>query len=84
MEDVIFDRDAVPKAEYDLNDEQWSEIQTVLDKWRTVAPKSSEYQRIFLLFFRANGTWLSVLERVVKARLQKKSTPETRSRIWTK
>ncbi|MEG4014282.1 MULTISPECIES: protein DpdE [unclassified Microcoleus] len=76
VEDVIFDRDAVPKTEYDLNDEQWSEIQTVLDKWRTVAPKSSEYQRIFLLFFRASGTWLSVLERVVKARLQKKSTPE--------
>ncbi|WP_333331965.1 protein DpdE [Microcoleus sp. T3_A4] len=76
VEDVIFDRDAVPKTEYDLNDEQWSEIQTVLDKWRTVAPKSSEYQRIFLLFFRASGTWLNVLERVVKARLQKKSTPE--------
>ncbi|MEG5101564.1 MULTISPECIES: protein DpdE [unclassified Microcoleus] len=76
VEDVIFERDAVPKTEYDLNDEQWSEIQTVLDKWRTVAPKSSEYQRIFLLFFRASGTWLNVLERVVKARLQKKSTPE--------
>ncbi|MCZ0901742.1 hypothetical protein ON021_17750, partial [Microcoleus sp. HI-ES] len=42
VEDVIFDREAVPKTEYDLNDEQWSEIQTVLDKWRTVAPKSSE------------------------------------------
>jgi len=76
VEDVIFDRDSVPKAEYDLNDEQWSEIQTVLDKWRAAAPKSSEYQRIFLLFFRASGTWLNVLERVVKARLQKKSTPE--------
>ncbi|MEG4967139.1 protein DpdE [Microcoleus sp. B6-A1] len=76
VEDVIFEREAVPKTEYDLNDEQWSEIQTVLDKWRTVAPKSSEYQRIFLLFFRASGTWLNVLERVVKARLQKKSTPE--------
>lgn len=76
VEDVIFDRDAVPKAEYDLNDEQWSAIHSIFDKWRTAAPKSSEYQRIFLLFFRANGTWLSVLERVVKARLQKKSTPE--------
>ena len=76
VEDVIFDRDAVPKNEYDLNDEQWSKIQTILDKWRTVAPKSSEYQRIFLLFFRASGTWLNVLEQVVKARLQKKSTPE--------
>ncbi|WP_293359809.1 MULTISPECIES: protein DpdE [unclassified Microcoleus] len=76
VEDVIFDRDTVPKAEYDLNDEQWSEIQTVLDKWRAAAPKSSEYQRIFLLFFRASGTWLNVLERVVKARLQKKSSPE--------
>ncbi len=76
VEDVIFDRDTVPKAEYDLNDEQWSAIQAVLDKWRAAAPKSSEYQRIFLLFFRASGTWLNVLERVIKARLQKKSTPE--------
>ena len=76
VEDVIFDRDTVPKAEYDLNDEQWSQIQTVLDKWRTAAPKSREYQRIFLLFFRASGTWLNVLERVIKARLQKKSSPE--------
>ncbi|MCW6050540.1 helicase [Lyngbya sp. CCAP 1446/10] len=76
VEDVIFDRDTVPKAEYDLNDEQWSAIQTVLDKWRAAAPKSSEYQRIFLLFFRASGTWLNVLERVIKARLQKKSSPE--------
>ncbi|WP_293128895.1 protein DpdE [Microcoleus sp. bin38.metabat.b11b12b14.051] len=76
VEDVIFDRDTVPKTEYDLNDEQWSEIQAVLDKWRAAAPKSSEYQRIFLLFFRASGTWLNVLEAVIKARLQKKSTPE--------
>ena len=76
VEDVIFDRDAVPKTEYDLNDEQWSEIHSILEKWRTLAPQKSAYQRIFLLFFRASGTWLNVLERVVKARLQKKSTAE--------
>ncbi|TAG12397.1 MAG: helicase, partial [Oscillatoriales cyanobacterium] len=61
---------------YRLHRRIWSEIQTVLDKWRAAAPKSSEYQRIFLLFFRASGTWLNVLERVIKARLQKKSSPE--------
>jgi len=76
VEDVIFDRDAVPKTEYDLNDEQWSEIHSILEKWRTLAPQKSAYQRIFLLFFRASGTWLNILERVVKARLQKKSTAE--------
>jgi ATP-dependent helicase HepA len=76
VEDVIFDRDTLPKAEYDLNDEQWSEIHSLLNNWRTGAPKSSEYQSIFLLFFRASGTWLNILEQVVKARLQRKSTPE--------
>jgi ATP-dependent helicase HepA len=76
VEDVIFDRDAVPKIEYDLNDEQWSEIHVLLDNWRKAAPKSIEHQRIFLLFFRASGTWLPILERVVTARLQRKSTAE--------
>jgi ATP-dependent helicase HepA len=76
VEDAIFDRDAFPKAEYDLNDEQWSEIHTLLNNWRTAAPKSIEYQSIFLLFFRASGTWLNILELVVKARLQRKSTAE--------
>lgn len=76
VEDVIFDRDAVPKTEYDLNDEQWSEIHTILENWRTLAPQKTAYQRIFLLFFRTSGTWLNVLERVVKARLQKKSTAD--------
>ncbi len=76
VEDVIFDRDAIPKVEYDLNDEQWSEIHTILEKWRTLAPQKTAYQRIFLLFFRTSGTWLNVLERIVKARLQKKSTAE--------
>ncbi|MEK0177989.1 protein DpdE [Microcoleus anatoxicus] len=76
VEDVIFDRDTLPKVEYDLNDEQWSEIHSILEKWRTLAPHKSTYQKIFLLFFRTSGTWLNVLERVVKARLQKKSTAE--------
>ncbi|NJK75828.1 MAG: DEAD/DEAH box helicase [Microcoleus sp. SU_5_6] len=76
VEDVIFDRDALPKIEYDLNDEQWSEIHILLDNWRKAAPKSIEHQIIFLLFFCASGTWLPILERVVKARLQRKSTAE--------
>ncbi|NJK66005.1 MAG: helicase [Microcoleus sp. SU_5_3] len=76
VEDVIFDRDSMPKAEYDLNDEQWAEIHSLLDNWRTVAPKSIEYQSIFLLFLGASGTWLHILELVVKARLERKSTAE--------
>ena len=66
----------IAETEYDLNDEQWSEIHTILENWRTLAPQKTAYQRIFLLFFRTSGTWLNLLERIVKARLQKKSTAE--------
>lgn len=76
VEDVMFDREALPKNEYDLNDEQWSEIHSLLDKWRAAAPKSIEYQSIFMLFLAASGTWLPVLALAVKARLERKSAAE--------
>ena len=56
VEDVIFDRNAIPKTEYDL-DERSNTIHELLEEWRTVAP-SEQYTRIFLLLFRAAGTWL--------------------------
>ncbi len=68
VKDVIFDRNATPKTEYDL-DERSYPLHELLEEWRTVAP-SGQYTRIFLLLFRAAGTWLGVLKAVVTARLQ--------------
>ncbi len=67
VEDAIFDRNAIPKTEYDL-DERSYPIHELLEEWRTVAP-SGQYNRIFLLLFRAAGTWLGVLKEVVTVRL---------------
>ena len=66
-EDVIFDRNATPKTEYDLDDRSYP-LHELLEEWRTVAP-GGKYTRIFLLLFRAAGTWLGVLKAVVTARL---------------
>ncbi|PSB33288.1 protein DpdE [Chlorogloea sp. CCALA 695] len=68
VEDVIFDRNAIPKTEDDL-DERSNAIHELLEEWRTVAP-SGQYTRIFLLLFRAAGTWLGVLKAVVTTRLK--------------
>ena len=68
VKDVIFDRNAIPKTEYDL-DERSNAIHELLEEWRTVAP-SEQYTRIFLLLFRAAGTWLGVLKAVVTTRLK--------------
>ncbi|WP_009634060.1 protein DpdE [Synechocystis sp. PCC 7509] len=68
VEDVIFDRNAIPKTEYDLDD-RTHQIHELLEEWRTVAPKG-QYTRIFLLLFRAAGTWLGVLQAVITARLK--------------
>ncbi|MBW4606474.1 MAG: DEAD/DEAH box helicase family protein [Hassallia sp. WJT32-NPBG1] len=69
IEDVIFDRNITPKAEYDL-DERSIDIHELIEKWRSLAPKEKEYQRIFLLLFLASGTWLGLLEQVITARLK--------------
>lgn len=69
VEDVIFNRNAVPKLEHDL-DERVYELHDLLDEWRIVAPDDVNYQRIFTLLFRASNTWLGVLKQVVDARLK--------------
>ncbi len=68
VEDVIFDRKITPKAEYDL-DERSYDIHEILEGWRSAAPDEQEYHQIFLLLFRAAGTWLGILEQVIKVRL---------------
>jgi len=68
VEDVIFDRNVTPKLEYDL-DERSPRIHELIDEWRTVAPDLPEYRRIFLLLFRAAGTWLGVLKALITTRL---------------
>ncbi|WP_066425750.1 protein DpdE [Anabaena sp. 4-3] len=72
VEDVIFDRNIIPKEEYDL-DERSLDIHELIDQWRTVAPHQEQYKRIFLLLFRASGTWLGILEQVITARLSGKA-----------
>jgi len=74
VEDVLFDRNAIPKAEYDL-DERSYQIHELIDEWRTVAPKE-HYSRIFLLIFRASSTWLGILKEVVESRLNSRTHPE--------
>jgi len=68
VEDVIFDRNIIPKVEYEL-DERSPKIHELIDEWRTIAPKQQQYQQIFLLLFRAAGTWLGILQQIVAARL---------------
>jgi len=68
VEDVIFDRNVTPKVEYDL-DERSPQIHELIDEWRTVAPNQQQYQQIFLLLFRASGTWLGILAQVLETRL---------------
>ncbi|NEU71546.1 DEAD/DEAH box helicase [Hassallia byssoidea VB512170] len=69
VEDVIWERNISPKAEYDL-DERSIDIHESIEKWRSLAPNEKEYQRIFLLLFLASGTWLGLLEQVITARLK--------------
>ena len=73
VEDVIFDRNVVPKVEYDL-DERSFDIHELLENWRQAAPQQEEYQRIFSLLFRGAGTWFGVLKDVITARLGSKSS----------
>lgn len=67
VEDVLFDRNATPRVEYDL-DERSPDIHKLINEWRTVAP-NGQYSRIFLLLFRASGTSFSVLKEVIEVRL---------------
>ena len=75
VEDVIFARNVTPKVEYDL-DERSPQIHELIDEWRTIAPKEQQYQHIFLLLFRAAGTWLGILQQIVAVRLSCISPPD--------
>lgn len=68
VEDVIFARNVTPKVEYDL-DERSPQIHELIDEWRTIAPNQQQYQQIFLLLFRASGTWLGILAQAIETRL---------------
>jgi len=68
VEDAIFNRNIISQENYDL-DERSPYIYELLDEWRLVAPHEPQYQRIFLLFFLASGTWLGILEQVITSRL---------------
>ncbi|WP_013320842.1 protein DpdE [Gloeothece verrucosa] len=69
VSDVIFDRNAVPKLEYDLDERAYS-LHELLEEWRTAAPDEANYQRIFLLLFRASNTWLGILQQLLESRLR--------------
>lgn len=75
VEDVIFDRNITLRTEYDL-DERSPDIHELIEEWRDVAPDDKQYHHIFLLFFRASGTWLGILKQVIQARLSTISTAE--------
>ncbi|BAY89824.1 putative helicase [Tolypothrix sp. PCC 7601] len=75
VEDVIFDRNITLRAEYDL-DERSPDIHELIEEWREVAPDDKQYHHIFLLLFRASGTWLGILKQVIQARLNGVSTAE--------
>jgi len=81
--DVLLDQsDAIMQVEYD-KDERSLAIQEELDEWRIAAVSSaslnSDYsqrlQQIFLLLFRASGTWLGILEWVLVTRLNSTVNP---------
>ncbi|MFW9261628.1 protein DpdE [Nostoc sp. CALU 546] len=75
VEDVIFKRNITLRTEYDL-DERSPDIHELIEEWREVAPDDKQYHHIFLLFFRASGTWLGILKQVIQARLSGVSTAE--------
>ncbi|PHM10117.1 protein DpdE [Nostoc sp. 'Peltigera malacea cyanobiont' DB3992] len=75
VEDVIFDRNITLRTEYDL-DERSPDIHELIEEWRDVALDNKQYHHIFLLFFRASGTWLGILKQVIQARLSGVSTAE--------
>ncbi|MDZ8055480.1 MAG: protein DpdE [Aulosira sp. ZfuVER01] len=75
VEDVIFDRNITPRAEYDL-DERSPDIHELIEAWRNAAPDEKQYHHIFLLFFRASGTWLGIFTQVIQARLKSVSPAE--------
>jgi ATP-dependent helicase HepA len=84
VEDVLFDQSEAPlQVEYD-SDERSPIVQEYLDEWRVRAigvtegeddPYYQQLQQIFLILFHTSGTWLSILEWVIIARLDSNTTP---------
>lgn len=85
VEDVLLDQtNALQKVEYDL-DERSLTVHEYLDEWRVRAigattgqddPYYRQLRQVFLLLFSASGTWLTILEWVVLARLNNQAPPE--------
>lgn len=85
VEDVLLDQSkATVQVEYDL-DERSPTVHEYLDEWRiravgvTKGEDDFYYQQlnqVFLLLFRASGTWLTILERVILARLNSDVMPD--------
>ncbi len=75
VEDVIFERKLTPKVEYEL-DERSPDIHSSVEEWRKTAPQEQPYAKIFLLLFRASGTWLGILEQLITSRISGVAHPE--------
>jgi ATP-dependent helicase HepA len=69
VEDVIFDRNAIPRLEYDL-DERIDALDESIDEWRVRAPDSEDYRRVFRVLRAAANTWLGLLQEALETRLQ--------------
>jgi ATP-dependent helicase HepA len=65
---VICQRHAVPRLEYDL-DERCYDLFALLEQWRTNAPDRPEYHHIFRLLVETSNTWLEIFKQVVQSRL---------------
>lgn len=72
VEDVIFQRNIVPKTEYHLDDRCY-QIHELLDEWRKSAPLERNYQKIFRILFLASSTWLGLLKQVISIRLKQEN-----------
>jgi ATP-dependent helicase HepA len=84
VEDVLLDQSkATLQVEYDL-DERSPVVHEYLDEWRVRAiaatageddPYYQQLRQVFLLLFRASGTWLTILEWVILTRLNGDAIP---------
>jgi ATP-dependent helicase HepA len=84
VEDVLLDQSkAVCQVEYDL-DERSPDIEAYLDEWRVRAIGATEgeddlyykqLRQVFLLLLSTSGTWLTILEWAILARLNNQPIP---------
>ncbi|MCY6493400.1 protein DpdE [Leptolyngbya sp. GGD] len=83
VEDILLSQsEATLQVEYDL-DERSPTVQEYLDEWRIRAigaasegdPYYQQLHQVFLLLFSASGTWLTILEWIILARLNHDAPP---------